>query len=254
MSVEPDDIRYKEFKRSVRGYSPDEVDDLLDSLADDLESARSERDRLSGELDEARKRIEHYEGLESSIRATLEQAEKAASDYQEVARKDAESTLENARREAGSIIRDAERRCQRMLADSHSKVERVRASYEALRQTRHSFDADFRRLLKGYLHLLDEANSSTAREIEAPLNERLDHEAIAAAREAAERERDLAEQTSDEEVSHIEVRGGQNSAPEDEIAEESEDAKGQEDSGEAASEGDTASLDSRRGRFLRRRE
>lgn len=252
MSVEPDDIRYKEFKRSVRGYSPDEVDDLLDSLADELESTRSERDRLSMELEEARERIENYERLESSIRATLEQAEKAASDYQEAARKDADSTLENARREADSMIRDAERRSQRMLADSSDKVERVRASYEALRQTRHSFDADFRRLLKGYLHLLDEANSSTAREIEAPLNESLDAEAIAAAREAAERERDLAEQTPDEEAGHIEIRSSEGSTPETENAEEAADAEEREDPGEAAEE-EPDSSEARRGRFLRRR-
>lgn len=250
MSVEPDDIRYKEFKRSVRGYSPDEVDDLLDSLADDLESARSERDRLSTELDEARKRIEHYESLESSIRATLEQAEKAAGDYQEAARKDAESTLENARREADSMIRDAERRSRSMLADSSGKVERVRDSYEALRQTRHSFDADFRRLLKGYLQLLDEANSSTAREIEAPLNERLDSEAILAAREAAEQER---ESPGDEEVSHIEIRGGEDAATEDENEQNDAVADEQQASGEAASDEEADSSEARRGRFLRRR-
>lgn len=250
MGVEPDDLRYKEFKRSVRGYSPDEVDDLLDSLADELESTRSERDRLSGELDEVRKRIEHYESLEGSIRATLEQAEKAASDYQEAARKDAESTLENARREADSIIRDAERRSRSMLADSSGKVERVQDSYEALRQTRHSFDADFRRLLRGYLQLLDEANSSTAREIEAPLNERIDSEAIAAAREAAEQERTATEHGESEEVSHIEIRGGEDSEPEDEGTSAGVE---EQDTGEAASDEESDSSDTRRGRFLRRR-
>ena len=148
------------------------------------------------------------------------------------------------------MIRDAERRSQRMLADSSDKVERVRASYEALRQTRHSFDADFRRLLKGYLHLLDEANSSTAREIEAPLNERLDSEAIAAAREAAEQEQVAAEQASDEEVSHIEIRGGEDSATEDQEISASTD---EQDPGEATYSEETDSTEIRRGRFLRRR-
>lgn len=251
MGVEPDDIRYKEFKRSVRGYSPDEVDDLLDSLADELESTRSERYRLSTELEEARRRIEHYESLEGSIRATLEQTEKAASDYQEAAKKDAESTLENARREADSVIRDAERRSRSMLADSSGKVERVRDSYEALRQTRHSFDAEFRRLLKGYLQLLDESNSATVREIEAPLNERLDFEAIAFAREAAEHERDATEQTASEEVSHIEVRGGEGYSTEDKDT--YAEADEQQGSGEAADNGEPDASETRRGRFLRRR-
>ena len=233
MSVEPEDIRYREFRRSVRGYSPDEVDDLLDSLADELESVLSERDTLAAELDEARIRIEHFESLEGSIRATLEQAEKAASDYQDAAR-----------REAESIIRDAERRSRGMLAESHSKVERAQDSYEALRQARHSFDADFRRLLKGYLGLLDEANSDTAREIEAPLNERLDLEAIAAARQAAEQEKASSHPPDDEEVSRIEVRGGREASYESEQPGVS---------GDSAAEDEPEPPETRRGRFVRRR-
>lgn len=238
MSLEPDDIRYHEFRRSVRGYSPDEVDDLLDSLADDLEEARSERDRLSGEMEDARKRIEQYESLENSIRDTLDQAEKAAADYQQTARRDAESTVEAARREADSIVRDAERRAERMLADSSGKVERVQDSYEALRETRRMFDTELRRLLESYMSLLDEANSSTAREIEAPLQERLDPEAIAAARDAAEQERAEAEQPADSEARIEEADApGESSTV---------DPGDEENSGSSAGE-------PRRGRFLRRR-
>lgn len=120
--MESQEIRYKEFKRSVRGYSPDEVDDLIDSVADELDEARSERDRLSGELEEARTKIEQYESLEGSIRATLTQAEKAASDYKESARREVEAT-----------IHEAEAKSRKMLADASSKVEWVQGSYEVLR-------------------------------------------------------------------------------------------------------------------------
>lgn len=263
MSVEPDELRYKEFKRSVRGYSPDDVDDLLDSVANELEELRTERTRLTAELDEARARIEQYESLEGSIRATLTQAEKAATDYQEAARREAEATVETARREAESIVRESERQARRMLADSSGKVRRVQDSYEALREARGSFEADFRRLLKGYLRLLDEANSATAREIEAPLRERLDTEAISEAHAAAEAER----VGEGEEVSHVEVQKGFN---EDESVTAGEGGSGSEtteepeaptaegpDSFEPAPESE-ASLPAepesfRRGRFLRRR-
>lgn len=262
--MESDELRYKEFKRSVRGYSPDEVDDLLDSVADELDGLRAERDRLTGELEEARDRIEQYESLEGSIRATLTQAEKAASEYQEAARRDAEATTEAARREAEVVIHDAEASARRMLADSSAKVERVRGSYEALRETRSSFDADLRRLLQGYLQLLDEANSATVSEIEAPLRERLDPEAIASARAAAEEDR---QGERHEEVSRIETRdGGEYQEPEPEAPAGSPEP-GTPGSGEVTEEpseaespaSETASPDehaggARRGWFSRRRD
>lgn len=261
MSVEPDELRYKEFKRSVRGYSPDDVDDLLDSVANELEELRTERARLTAELDESRARIEQYESLEGSIRATLTQAEKAATDYQEAARRETEATVETARREAESIVRESERQARRMLAETSSKVQRVQNSYEALREARGSFDADMRRLLNGYLQLLDDANSATAREIEAPLRERLDTGAISEAHAAAEAER----VGEDEEVSHIEAREGssENEAGGDEEAGSETTEEADENSVEApepsepgsssevSPSGETESL--RLGRFLGRR-
>lgn len=201
--MESEEIRYKEFKRSVRGYSPDEVDDLIDSVADELDEARSERDRLSGELGEARTKIERYESLEGSIRATLTQAEKAASDYKESARREAEVT-----------IHEAEAKSRKMLADASSKVERVQGSYEALLETRGRLDAELRRLLEGHLRLLDDADSYIVREIEEPLAQRLDPGAISAAQAAAAEERREGESRAytHEEVSHIEVRDGDGEA------------------------------------------
>lgn len=254
--MEPDELRYKEFKRSVRGYNPDEVDDLLDSVANELEELRTERTRLTAELDEARARIEQYESLEGSIRATLAQAEKAASDYQEAARKDAESTREAARREAGIVIHDAETRSRRMLAETSSKVRRIQESYEALRQTRNSFDSEFRGLLEGYLRHLDEANSATAREIEAPLRERLDTGAISDAHAAAEEERrEQFEKEGGRVDSHEDV--GEEPGPDPTSAEAGEGEPGE--AGDASSEEEPATDDAEetgsespgRGRFLR---
>lgn len=261
MSVEPDELRYKEFKRSVRGYSPDDVDDLLDSVANELEELRTERARLTAELDESRARIEQYESLEGSIRATLTQAEKAATDYQEAARREAEATVETARREAESIVRESERQARRMLAETSSKVQRVQDSYKALREVRGSFDADMRRLLQGYLQLLDDANSATAREIEAPLRERLDTGAISEAHAAAEAERvgedeeasdiEVREGSSENEVGSDEEAGSETTEEADENSVEAPEPSEPGSSSEASPAGETESL--RLGRFLRRR-
>jgi cell division initiation protein len=65
----------------------------------------------------------------------------------------------------------------------------VQESYEALRTAKQEFANDFRRLLKGYLDVMDNVDVASAKEIEASLRERLDLESVAVAREAAETRR-----------------------------------------------------------------
>lgn len=275
--MESDEIRYKQFKRSVRGYSPDDVDDLLDSVADELDEARGERDRLSGELAEARRRIEEYESLESSIRTTLQRAEKSASNYEEAARRDSEATLEAAKREAEVVIYDAEARARRMLAESSPKIERVKRSYEAMQEAHKSLDAELRRMLDSQLRLLDDTQEKVAREIEEPLQKCLDTEAISAARSAAEEENHrsqedgvTAEPRDDssghegdavtEGSSELEEPEKREGVKEADQAHEPEDNASRVDEQETTASGNgedepesSAGESARRGRFLRRR-
>src|ERR671933_1486864 len=92
----------------------------------------------------------------------------------------------NANKEAELIVREAKERAHRILADSSSRVERVQESYEVLRKAKQDFANDFRRLLRGYLAVMDNIDVASAKEIEASLRERLDLESVAAARAAAE--------------------------------------------------------------------
>lgn len=263
--MESDELRYKQFKRSVRGYSPDDVDDLLDSVADELDEARGERDRLSGELAEARRRIEEYESLESSIRDTLERAEKSASNYEEAARRDSDATLEAAKHEAEVVIHDAEARARRMLAESSSKIERAKRSYEAMQEAHESLDAELRKMLGSQLQLLDDTRAKAARETEEPLQKRLDTEAISAAQAAAEKENQRSQEDGDTADSQDDPSGYEGDAVA-ESSSEAEETEGPEEAGQAQESGDNASGEegqepsyagngesTRRGRFLRRR-
>jgi cell division initiation protein len=274
--LESDEIRYKQFKRSVRGYSPDDVDDLLDSVADEFDEARGERDRLSGELAEARRRIEEYESLESSIRTTLQRAEKSASNYEEAARRDFEATLEAAKREAEVVIYDAEARARRMLAESSSKIDRARRSYEAMQQAHKSLDSNLRSMLGNQLRLLDDTQEKAAREIEEPLQQRLDTEAISAVRSAeeenqrsqedgatAESRDDSSRHEGDavtEGSSELEEPEKREGVKEADQAHEPEDNASRVDEQETTASGNgedepesSAGESARRGRFLRRR-
>jgi cell division initiation protein len=175
LAIRPVDIRRKEFKGGFRGYDANQVDDFLDSIADEFERVFSENRRLAEEVEVLRGRLEQFEELEDSIRTALVHAEQVSRDLRQ-----------NANKEAELIVREAKERAHRILADSSGRVERVQESYEVLRKAKQDFANDFRRLLKSYLAVMDNIDVASAREIEASLRGRLDLESVTAAREAAE--------------------------------------------------------------------
>lgn len=185
MAIKPLDIRRKEFKNSLRGYDQNQVDDFLDTVADEFEKTFSENQRMKDQVSTLRERLEQFDELEGSIRAALVHAEQAASDLRQSAARDAENTRLNAQRESDLTIQEAKARSHQMLADTSGRLERVQESYDALREARGTFAADFRHLLQTYMSVMENMDVATAQQIETSLRERLDPESIAVAREAA---------------------------------------------------------------------
>ncbi len=197
MAIKPIDVRRKEFKNSFRGYNADQVDDFLDTVADEFEHAYTENLRMREEISSLRDRLEQFEKLEGSIQSALVHAESASNDLREGAAKEADNIRNNANREADLTIKEAQERAQQTLADSSSKVERAQESYEALKTAKQNFGADFRHLLRSYIDVMDNVDIVSAKDIESSLRERLDWEVITAAREAASESEEHQEESQD---------------------------------------------------------
>src|ERR671916_805878 len=195
MPIRPIDIRRKEFRNGFRGYDANQVDDFLDTVADEFERNYNENQRMREETNSLRERLQQFEDLEGSIRAALVHAEQAANDLRRAANREAEDVRQSARREAEFTIREAQSRSHQMLADSSARIDRVQESYEALQEAKRSFANDFRHLLKTYLDMMDNMEVSSAQEIEASLRQRLDTESIAVVHAAAEEEARFSEES-----------------------------------------------------------
>jgi cell division initiation protein len=247
MPIKPIDLRRKEFKNSLRGYDANQVDDFMESLADEFERVYTENARMGEEISSLRERLQQFEELEASIRAALVHAEQAANDLRRAATREAEDLRQSAARDADLTLREAKARSHQMLAESSSRLERIQESYEALQDAKRNFTSDFRHLLKAYMDVMDNMEVASAREIEASLRQRLDPESIAVAHEAASQEgeqhrdpsaADGAEETEPE-VEEPEVQPS--SVPDPGTGETSEHETGvatQASSGEAASDVD----------------
>lgn len=228
MAIKPIDIRRKEFNTSFRGYDQNGVDDFLDTVADEFERTYTDNVRMRDEIENLRERLQQFEDLEGSIRSALVHAEQAADDLRKSANREAETLRESAKREAELTVKEAQNRAHQMLADSSSRVERVQESYEALREAKQTFAADFRHLLQSYLAVMDNADVATAKEIEASLRERLDTESIAVAREARANEGET--QHGAERSAAYAMTAGEPSERESDVEESaSMEAAGQED-------------------------
>ena len=59
MKLTPMDINNKEFKRGLRGYNPEEVDEFLDEVIENYEQLYKDNSKLKEKVTLANEQIEH---------------------------------------------------------------------------------------------------------------------------------------------------------------------------------------------------
>jgi len=140
MKLTPLDIHHKEFRNALRGYSPEEVDDFLDEVADEFERLFKENIDLNEKLDAASARVREYGALEHTLQATLVSAQTSAEDIKSRAAAEADRMVREAEAKAAEIIGTA------LNDKQHSQAETAR-----LQKAENEFRASFKRMLEGYL-------------------------------------------------------------------------------------------------------
>ena len=139
------DINNKEFKRGLRGYSVEEVDEFLDQVVENYEELYKENSRLKESLSRVNEKLEHYEKLEATIQNTLLLAQNAADQAKESSEKQAELIIGNANETA-----------QRILDKAHGDVISINDEYEKVKEEFIKFRAKFRGFMNTQLQSFDE--------------------------------------------------------------------------------------------------
>ena len=145
MRLTPMDINNKEFKRGIRGYNPEEVDEFLDKIVEDYESLFKENSVLKEKMAAMNERIEHYTKVESTIQNTLVLAQNAAEQAKSVAQK-----------ESDMLLRNANDTAQRILDKAHNDVMQVTEEYDRMKQEFIKFRAKFRNFMQIQLETFDD--------------------------------------------------------------------------------------------------
>jgi cell division initiation protein len=125
MKVTPLDLRQAKLRVTMRGYDRNEVDALLNEVADDYEQALREADRLHQELQRVEAVIAEHREHERNLRNTLLTAQRLSDEIREHAEQDARR-----------IVEDAESRAELIFQKTQSRTEEVQREIDGLKLKR----------------------------------------------------------------------------------------------------------------------
>lgn len=145
MKLTPMDINNKEFKKGLRGYNPDEVDEFLDEIVDNYEELFKENATLKEKINSMNEKVEHYAKIETTIQNTLLLAQNAADQAKKSAQKEAELVISNANEVA-----------KKTLDKAQNAVVEVNEEYEKVKQEFIKFRAKYRNFMNAQLETFDD--------------------------------------------------------------------------------------------------
>ena len=162
MKLTPMDISNKEFKKVLRGYDSEEVDEFLDEVVECFEVIYKENSLLKEKLANVNDKVEHYSKIENTIQNTLLLAQNSA-----------EQVKINAEKEADLIIKNANETAQRIIDKAHNDVIKINDEYDVVKQEFAKFRAKFKHFISTQMDTFEDLEKDVMREynIASPVEE-----------------------------------------------------------------------------------
>ena len=145
MLITAGEITNKEFKKGLRGYNIDEVDEFLDKIAESYEAICKENSTLKEKLQLMEDKVNHYNKMENTIKGTLLLAQNTS-----------EQVKENAKKESECILKNANDTAQKIIDKAHSDVIQINDEFERAKQEFGKFRSRFRNFMKAQLEMFDD--------------------------------------------------------------------------------------------------
>lgn len=151
MKITPIDITNKEFKRTMRGYSSEEVDEFLDDIVEDFEALYRENSNLKEKIENFHDKMNHYTEIEKTLQSTLILAQSTA-----------DSTKLQAEREAQNILNAAHDKAKLIVREANESVEDLKRDYEKFRME----FMNYRKRVSQFMENQMESFSSMSKDLE----------------------------------------------------------------------------------------
>ncbi|NLG94176.1 MAG: DivIVA domain-containing protein [Acetomicrobium flavidum] len=138
------DVINKNFKRSLRGYDPVEVDDFLDLVAESLHYYAEKSGEQERKINQLEKQLEDYRNLRDSLQEALLMAQQSA-----------DEKVEAAKREAEAIVAEARAKAERILEEASQSLREYKIEIERLKKLKVSFVVEFKSTLNKYAQMIE---------------------------------------------------------------------------------------------------
>jgi cell division initiation protein len=144
MKVTPLDLRQQKLTTAFRGYDRNEVDALLNEVADDYERALREADRLHQELARTESLIAEHREHERNLRNTLLTAQRLSDEIRE-----------HAEQEARRIVEEAESRAELVFRQTQARIDDLQRDIDGLKLKRRDVEATLQATISALRNALD---------------------------------------------------------------------------------------------------
>jgi len=155
VKLTPLDIRKQTFRKTMRGFDPEDVRVFLDLIADEYEQILQENGMLNEKVRHLSDQIERYHTMEKTLQNSLLTAERVS-----------EEARERARLEADAVVADARQRGERILEDSRERLRQLSRHVQELHREKDLFLQRFLSFLDGQMQFL-RAHEGELHEIDA---------------------------------------------------------------------------------------
>lgn len=143
MKLTPLDIRKQEFRKTLRGFDPIEVQTFLEMVGEEYEQLLEKNKQLNHRLIELETKLKDYQENEKNLRETL-------LNVQEVRKQSEESS----RRQADLLIKESELKAMEIIEIARKQARQMRDEVSILRSQKESFINRLRQILISQIELL----------------------------------------------------------------------------------------------------
>jgi cell division initiation protein len=147
MKIAPIDIAHKTFARKLMGLDPDEVQDFLRAVGEEMESIIRERNTLRESLREKELMLAEYKERDELLKSTITTATRMS-----------DRIHADAEREAKLVLSDAQQKAEMVVRDARDSLKRMYQEITDLKRLRMQFENNVRAIVQSHLTMLDQAN------------------------------------------------------------------------------------------------
>lgn len=179
MTITPQDIQAKQFHTRMRGFDMDEVDNFLETVAEEFLVLSMENKQLQEKIAGMEKELANYRNKEQAFQSAILSAQrisdemqakskreaeeivatatKTAEETEERVRREVDELVETSRQEAELLRSNAESEARQVLEDSKREHRELTANINRLIEIKDRIMSDLRQLLTNYLDRIDES-------------------------------------------------------------------------------------------------